>query len=136
MNWKQRVREIAKRNPNALHPIFRQSRHPAARGEMVWDRAEWQTSDFRPEDAARPILLVLHWLRRRQLLTERGIAMLSAPADSVSLTSSLVVSSAVQFLSSHYEHWQETDGFNLVMDASASSRAEQALEELWQRNQQ
>ena len=134
MNWKQRVREIAARNPKALHPIFQQSRPARTSGETVWDRAEWQTKGqggIRPDEAARPILLVLHWLHRHQLLTERGIAMLSAPPECVSLTSSLVVPSAAQFLSSHYEKWMATEGLSLIMDASTSLSAERALEELW-----
>src|SRR5262245_13511498 len=138
MNWKQRVREIAARNPKALHPILQQNRPATAPGEIVWDRAEWQTKgqgNVQPDEAARPIFLVLRWLQRRQLLTERGVAMLSAPAESVSLTSTLVLPSAARFLSSHYGDWMETAGFNLIMEASHSQSAEEALEKLWQQSQ-
>jgi len=136
MNWKQRVREIAARNPNALHPILRESRPGAAPGEKVWDRAEWQTKGeggIRPDDAARPILLVLRWLHRHQLLTERGVAMLSVPAENVALTSSLVLPSAAQFLDSHYKTWQATEGISLILEGCMASRAEEALDQLWLR---
>ena len=139
MNWKQRVREIAAHNPKALHPILQPNWPAAMPGETVWDRAEWQTKgqgDVTPSEAARPILLVLNWLQRRKLLTGRGTAMLSAPTESVSLTSSLVVSSAAKFLEAHYEHWMATHGLNLIMDASASQGAVGELEELWAREQQ
>jgi hypothetical protein len=135
MNWKKRVREIAARNPDALHPILRQGAS-AARGEKVWDRVDWQTKGegkVDAKDAARPILLVLRWLHRHQLLTDCGAAMLSAPAEEVALTSSLVVPLAVRFLDSHYEAWQSSEGISLIMDASPGSGrdAENTLEQMW-----
>ena len=137
MSWKKRVREIAERNPSALHPIIRGAR--AKTGDKAWDRVEWQTvgdGNVQAEDAARPIRLVLNWLQRHRLLTPQGNAMLSASAESLALTSSLVVPTAAQFLDTHYEHWHGRHGINLIIDHSMSPTAEEALESLWLKERQ
>src|SRR5690242_15141052 len=104
-NWKRRLEEARRRNPDAVPDWLR---GPPA--EPAWYRASWQTcGGVAAADAARPARLLLHWLALRGLLTSAGSDFLAAVeaggvAD-VAVLRSHVHPRAAAFLDRSWEGW-------------------------------
>jgi hypothetical protein len=120
--WADRVREIKERNPSALHPILRNP-NP---GSPAWDSVEWQLSgdgEFQAAEVARPIVLVLRWLRTQSLLTDGGVATLEAAErgqslERLRLDRSMVIARGQVFLDTHYDRWHAAHFANIVMSTN------------------
>jgi hypothetical protein len=131
MSWKERMREIAERNPEAI-PAWARS----GGAVKVWDRAEWQVRDqpaMEPEVAARPILFVLRWLAPRGGLTQRGLSAIgefAANPGAAVLDDSMTTPKGTKFLNAHYEECHSTDAINTLIDPSVELHSE-SLDARW-----
>jgi hypothetical protein len=129
--WVKRLREIDARNPDALPEWLRRPSH-----EKVWYRVSWQTDGgISPEDAARPVIMMLDWLARRGLLTRQGkTALKSAQGGEVGflmLAPSMVEPKAVAFLDAYWDKWWESKGINLTISSACADAAAASIEECW-----
>jgi hypothetical protein len=132
--WHERVREIAARNPDALHPSLR----ALAGKSPAWDRVSWQlerSSDVPADQLSQPISVVLRWLHGRRLLTKNGqsvaVALAEMPPENVALSRDLVSPKAHAFLDTHYDAWWERYGPGLVLGGASEEEAIAALDALW-----
>lgn len=130
--WAKRLQEIRDRNPAALPPSLR-----GGPPEAAWYRVAWQTDEgVSPEDAARPVVLMLGWLARRGLLTREGVATFKATASgdvaSVALTRAMVVPKGAAFLDAQWEQWWDTNGINLTISPNGAEQALAAIDTCWQ----
>ena len=130
MSWKNRVREIALRNPQALPTWMRSAE------DKAWDRVAWHKNDTSGSLALcpeRPILTMMRWLAKRGLLTTRGIASLrrfeSAPLQA-ELTRLHVTPKGALFLDFCYEHWYQEHAINAALEPKAAIE-ESSLDEAW-----
>jgi hypothetical protein len=136
MSWKSRVKEIAKSNPEALHPIFRSAL--GVNGGYSWYRVEWQTQGSNKvplENAIRPLITILEWMLGRGLLAKEGCEVLRKariyPSEQMGLTSSMVSARAANFLNHCFEQWYEKFGIPLSIDAKGEKQAIEGLDAAW-----
>lgn len=129
--WVKRLREIAAHNPDALPTWLRQSA-----AEKAWYRVSWQTDGgVSAEDGARPVIMMLDWLARRGLLTQRGMTALNAArsgeASGLVLVPSMVEPKAAAFLDAYWDKWWESNGINLSISPECAPTAFAAIEQYW-----
>jgi hypothetical protein len=128
VNWKQRLRDLARNKPDAVPEWLRQ---PTSR---AWYRVSWQTDGgIDRAHARRPLIVVLKWFNERSLLTQNGIGTLNSILANKdvdeSLTTSMVNQTATEFLDQCWDSWWNSVGMNLCIDLAvdeASATAELA----------
>ncbi len=130
-NWKQRLRDLAHNQPDAVPEWLRQ---PTSR---AWYRVTWQTDGgIDRANALRPLIVVLKWLSARSLLTPNGTGTLSLVLENrtvdESLTTSMVTAAAIPFLDQSWEPWWNSVGINLCIDPAFDDAVAIAeLDRLW-----
>ncbi len=130
-NWKQRLRDLARNQPDAVPEWLRQ---PTSR---AWYRVTWQTDGgIDRANALRPLIVVLKWLSARSLLTPNGAGTLSLVLENrtvdESLTTSMVTAAAIPFLDQSWEPWWDAVGINLCIDLAFDDAVAIAeLDRLW-----
>lgn len=126
MSWRKRAQEIAKRNPEALHPLLRHSQ------AAVFDAA----SAHAPGDGTapeRPILFIFRWLAAKGVVSSLGFKMLRSfevESSRAELRPEYFTQKGATFLQLHYDDWYSTEGINYAIDSNLVFN-EGSLAERW-----
>ncbi|HEX8913670.1 MAG TPA: hypothetical protein VF796_15025 [Humisphaera sp.] len=128
---KDRIAEIARRNPSALPAWL-----TAGASEKAWYRASWQTvAGVATADAIRPAVVILTWLAKRGQLTSGGADALRATqagdTNAANITPTMVTPKAAAFLHANFEEWWLQFGINVAIDDVMTPLATSRLDELW-----
>jgi len=81
-------------------------------GTIIFDRLDWYADNSEVFEQARErFAVILKWLAGHHMLNPEGIEVAQQPiSDEFSLSSSLLTSDGIKFLSAHYEKWLFNEG--------------------------